>query len=87
MSTSKKFVPEVVLDLDFMLDALKVEFEGFRLSKEKDGWNCVFYTRDANGKAFYAMTTQKSPGEAFSKLWEAVCSELGSVLWRRDKYR
>jgi len=87
MSTTKKFIPSVTLDLGFMLDALKVEFEGFRLSKEKDGWNCVFYTRDAKGKAFYAMTTQESPEEAFSKLWEAVCSDLGDVLWRKDKFR
>lgn len=87
MSSTKNFIPGVTLDLDFMLDALKVEFEGFRLSKSKDGWECVFYTRDANGKPFYAMTTQKSPEEAFNKLWEAVCSELGQVLWRKDKYR
>ena len=87
MSTTKPFIPGVTLDLDFMLDALKGEFEGFRLSKSKDGWECVFYVRDSHGKAFYAMTTQKTPEEAFNKLWQAVCSELGSVLWRKDTFR
>jgi hypothetical protein len=47
----------------------------------------VFYARDANGKPFYAMTCQKTPEEAFSGLWKAVCSDVGSLLWRKDKFR